>query len=163
MISVTAQYALRALIQLAAAAPGKFLLGRDLARQAGVPRNYLSKILLVLNNAGLIEASRGAGGGYRLRRKPQEIPLAEVIGLFDRNLTPPACLLGLRPVCSDQDPCVAHASWRRTKQCLLRFLQKTTLAEISDSRVIPSGVSGHPGRRPDRGAPKEPRASGPSP
>jgi Rrf2 family protein len=139
MLSVTAQYALRALIRLAAAAPGEFVLGRALAREAAVPRNYLSKILLVLNNAGLIEASRGTGGGYRLRRRPQEITLAEVIGLFDRNLTPPACLLGLRPVCSDEDPCIAHTSWRETKRCLLRFLEETTLAQISDSRAAAEG------------------------
>lgn len=146
MLSVTAQYALRALTHLAAATPGEFVLGRRLAREAGVPRNYLSKILLVLNNAGLVEASRGAGGGYRLRRRPREISLAEVVGLFDRNLTPPACLLGLRPVCSDEDPCVAHSSWRKTKRCLLAFLEKTTLAQISDRRGMLEGPPGLPKR-----------------
>lgn len=146
MLSATGQYALRALIHLATAPPGQFVLGRELARLGGIPRNYLSKILLVLNNAGLIEASRGSGGGYRLRRPPREISLAEVIGLFDRNLTPPACLLGLRPVCSDEDPCVAHASWRKTKRCLLSFLEKTTLAQLSDNRGMIEASPGLPKR-----------------
>jgi Rrf2 family iron-sulfur cluster assembly transcriptional regulator len=148
MLSVTAQYALRALLQLATAAPGEFLLGRELARRAEVPRNYLSKILLVLNSAGLIEASRGTGGGYRLRRRPEEIPLAEVVALFDRSLTPPACFLGLRPVCSDENPCIAHASWRETKQCLLRFLEETSLAQLADNR----GMLQEPAGRPKRGS-----------
>ena len=134
MLSVTSQYALRALLRLAPAEPDEFVLGRLLAEETGVPRNYLSKILLALNNAGLIDATRGSGGGYRLRRPPGEITLSEIVALFDRHLTPPACLLGLRPVCSDEDPCVAHASWRRTKECLLAFLENTTLAELSDGR-----------------------------
>jgi hypothetical protein len=48
MIAITAQYAIRALTELAALPPGVSAPGRDLARLAGIPQNYLSKILRTL-------------------------------------------------------------------------------------------------------------------
>jgi Rrf2 family protein len=130
MLSATSRYALRALSQLAAE-PERAVRGRELASQTGVPANYLSKMLLTLGNAGLIEATRGTGGGYRLARKPEGIPLAEIVDLFDKEITDPPCLLGLRAECSDDDPCCAHASWRGAKLAYLAFLHETTLADIA--------------------------------
>ena len=68
MLSTTSQYAIRALSHLARMQHGEAVLGRDLAERASVPVNYLSKIMLVMRNAGLVQATRGAGGGYRLAR-----------------------------------------------------------------------------------------------
>jgi Rrf2 family iron-sulfur cluster assembly transcriptional regulator len=138
MLSTTAQYALRALSQLAAMPPDQRVLGRELATRSGVPANYLSKLLLTLGNAGLIEASRGTGGGYRLARKPERVFLAEIVELIDGGVARPQCLLGLREDCSDADPCCAHQSWRGAKQYFLKFLKNTTLADISGSVERPS-------------------------
>jgi Rrf2 family protein len=131
MLSTTAQYALRALSQLAAMPPGEQLRGRELATRSGVPANYLSKLLLTLGNAGLIEASRGTGGGYRLARRAESVYLAEVVELIDGGVDRPQCLLGLREDCSDLNPCCAHQSWRGAKQAYLEFLHTTTLADIA--------------------------------
>src|SRR5215813_3901044 len=83
MLSATSEYALRALTRLAAAAEGESMLGRDLAEQAGIPANYLSKIMWTLGNAGIIDATRGNGGGYRLKRGAADIRLFEVVDLFE--------------------------------------------------------------------------------
>jgi Rrf2 family iron-sulfur cluster assembly transcriptional regulator len=131
MLSTTAQYALRALSELASAQPDQRMLGRELAARSGVPANYLSKLLLILGNAGLIEANRGTGGGYRLARRPESVLLSEVVELIDGGVVQPQCLLGLRPVCSDDDPCCAHQSWRGAKQAYLDFLSSTSLADIA--------------------------------
>lgn len=131
MLSATAQYALRALSQLAAAAPGAPLRGKELAARSGIPANYLAKLLLTLGNAGIIEANRGTGGGYRLARRADAILLAEVVELIDGGVAEPECLLGLRPACSDDDPCCVHLSWRCAKQAYLDFLHTTTLADIA--------------------------------
>jgi Rrf2 family protein len=140
MFSATAQYALRALSELAAAGPEHRMLGRELAARSGVPANYLSKLLLTLGNAGLIGANRGTGGGYRLARRPDEILLAEVVELIDGGVAQPPCLLGLRPLCSDEDPCCAHQSWRGAKQAYLDFLHSTTLADIAAQQPTSRGT-----------------------
>src|ERR1051325_7010557 len=94
MLSTTSEYALRALTRLAVAPEGASLLGRELAEQAAIPANYLSKILWTLGNAGIIHAIRGNGGGYRLKRDPREIHLFEVVESFERDRMGHSCILG---------------------------------------------------------------------
>jgi Rrf2 family protein len=130
MLSTTAEHALRALGEMASLEEGKAILGKDLARSAGIPSNYLSKVLWVLGNAGIIDATRGSGGGYRLRRKAADIRLSEVVKLFDRQRPECRCFLGGTRECSDLDHCGAHEEWRRVKESFLGFLEKTTLADL---------------------------------
>lgn len=94
MLSTTSDHALRALTHLARLPEAASILGRDLASQAGIPANYLSKILWTLGNAGIIDATRGSGGGYRLKRCASEIRLFEIVELFDRDRARITCFLG---------------------------------------------------------------------
>jgi len=131
MLSVTATYALRALAELAGLPAGATLLGRDLAERAGIPSNYLSKILWSLGGSGMIEAIRGIRGGYRLGRPAREIRLIEVVALFNRMRNPQSCFLyGDRP-CSERAPCSAHEAWSRAGAAYAHFLEETTLAGIA--------------------------------
>lgn len=131
MLSVTVQHALRALSVLAALPEGAFVLGRDLAKQTHIPANYLSKILWTLGGAGFIDATRGSGGGYRLQRAPHEVRLAEIVGLFERNRSSRSCLLDSHKQCSDAAACAAHRAWQEVGDSMTRFLETTTLADIS--------------------------------
>lgn len=131
MLSTTAQYALRALLVLAAESNGRLVPGRDMARLALIPTNYLSKIMLTIAAAGFVEATRGSNGGYRLSRPANQIRLIDVVGIFDRQVAPNACFLGVRPECSDCDPCTAHMAWKSVKAELVHFLEGTTLDKIS--------------------------------
>jgi Rrf2 family protein len=144
MLSTTAQYALRALVKLAEE-PAKTVLGRTMAEQTDIPANYLSKILLTLGNAGIVEATRGSGGGYRLSRDPNTIRLIEVVERFDGARIKPTCLLG-SPECSDENACSAHDSWKGIRNRFLNFLESTTLADISNTKVrSPLHISALPG------------------
>src|SRR5574340_1561414 len=134
MLSTTSEHALRALTQLAQLPDGVSILGRDLADEAAVPANYLSKILWTLGNAGLIDATRGNGGGYRLKREAKDIYLIEIVELFDRGRTKFSCLLGGGRECDETNPCTAHEAWRGLRTAYLQFLHTTTLADISHSR-----------------------------
>ncbi len=132
MFSTTCEYALRALVQLAKLPEGTAVLGRDLARDAEIPANYLSKILLTLRNAGVLNTARGTGGGYRLRKQPHEIRLVDVVELFDGARARPACILGGKE-CSEDDPCTAHDAWKDIRADYIRFLESTTLAGIAEN------------------------------
>jgi len=110
---------------------GSLVLGRDLAKQARIPANYLSKILWTLGGAGLIDAVRGSGGGYRLQRAPGEIRLAEVVALFERNRSSRSCLLDSQKICSEASSCAAHRAWQEVGDAMARFLETTTLADIA--------------------------------
>ena len=131
MLTTTSEHALRALTHLARLPEGASMLGRELAAQAGIPANYLSKILWTLGNAGIIDATRGNGGGYRLKRDAAEVRLFEVVELFDRDRVRVACLLGGGKDCDCENPCTAHEAWREVRTAYLDFLHTKTVADIS--------------------------------
>lgn len=125
---------MRALSCLAGTTESGAVLGRDLAELAEVPANYLTKILLVLNRAGFVEATRGTGGGYRLARPPGEISLMQIVELFDPQAALYGCLLDASQQCSEATPCPAHERWSEVRDTYMNFLETTTLEQISDRR-----------------------------
>lgn len=114
-------------------------MGRDLADQADVPSNYLAKILLSLRNEGIVETSRGTGGGYRLRRPPEEVRLIEIVELFEGSQTEKMCLLDAQSTCLSEQPCTVHLGWERVQNVYLDFLNSTTLEDIARA---PDGTAG---------------------
>ncbi len=131
MLSTTSEYALRALSELARQTHGKVMLGRDLAKQTGIPPKYLSKIMLSLRNAGLVAATRGTNGGYMLQRPADAIHLADIVQVFDGAATAQHCLLRNGSKCSDDDCCTAHPYWGKVRHTYMEFLERTTLVDIS--------------------------------
>lgn len=131
MLSATTEYALRAMTHLARQPKVGIVLGRDLSREADVPPAYLTKVLLVLRNAGLVETVRGTGGGYRLGRSPEQIYLVEIVELFDGQQARSRCLLGHSKECSETEPCSAHRVWQGVRAAYLGLLVSTSLADIA--------------------------------
>ena len=78
-ISAKADYAVRAALELASHHDGEPVKGEKLAEAQGIPLQFLEHILLELKHARLIQARRGAKGGYWLARDPAEITIADVI------------------------------------------------------------------------------------
>lgn len=132
MLTTTSQYALRALAHLARLPEGKVMLGRDLAAATDIPPNYLSKMLVALRNAGILGTARGTGGGYRLKKPPQEIYLIDVVELFEtvsRNQS--MCLLSGAHACNEASPCSAHTIWRDLRATYMGFLVSTPLSVLA--------------------------------
>jgi Rrf2 family protein len=141
IFGASATHALRALAHLAAVPGGEAMLGRDLAREVGVPAHYLSKVLATLARAGLLAATRGAHGGYRLARPAREIPLVEIVEPFEGQRARPGCLLRPGEPCVDDRTCSAHPEWAKVTAAYLGFLESTTLADIQEGAaagVLPS-------------------------
>ena len=137
MISATSEHALRAIASIAAVTnhtspeTREPILARDLSSRAGVPLNYLSKILGTLSRAGILQASRGRGGGYRLVRSADQIPLIHVVELFDGVTARPDCFFGGGRKCSDDNPCTAHDAFKQVLEQYIDFLESTTIADIA--------------------------------
>jgi Rrf2 family protein len=133
MFSVTSQYALRALTELAKNRTQPAMLGKNLAAKAEIPPNYLAKILLSLKNAGVLGTARGSRGGYWLVRQPDSIKLIEIVQLFDQMQTPQPCVTGDREQCADQNSCLAHERWRKIRKDYMDFLEATTIADLAST------------------------------
>ncbi|MEV5410066.1 Rrf2 family transcriptional regulator [Thermopolyspora sp. NPDC052614] len=86
-ISARTQYALRAMVALAA---GDGLIHAEkIAADQDIPRRFCDNILLHLRRSGLLQSQRGPEGGYRLARPAHEITLADVIRVTE-GVEPPA-------------------------------------------------------------------------
>ncbi|HET9695932.1 MAG TPA: Rrf2 family transcriptional regulator [Terriglobales bacterium] len=141
MLSMTSQYALRALAELAKLPDQGSMLGKDLAQKADIPANYLAKILLSLKNAGVLGTARGSHGGYWLERSPETIKLEEIVKLFDGPVATNPCVLGERKDCNENDPCTAHVRWSLIRKAYEAFLHETTIADLAGNpevQVIPN-------------------------
>ena len=130
MISLTGQYALRAMTRLAQGAPGQYLRADELGHDLGLPPKYLSKVLQTLARHGLLAAHRGRRGGYRLDRPSDAVTLYEILAAVEPMDRYHACILGHK-VCSDQDPCPIHEAWREARDQVISLLKKTSLADLT--------------------------------
>jgi len=147
IFGASATHALRALAHLAANEGEEATLGRDLARKVHVPSHYLAKVLATLARAGVLTASRGVRGGYRLARRADEIALIEIVEPFEGKRVRPGCLLLPDHPCRDDGACSAHAVWGEMKTAYLNFLEKTTLADIQGGAMPVPGAATRTGTR----------------
>ena len=88
------------------------IVGGNWRKRRGIPANFLAKLMLMLRNAGIVDATRGLGGGYRLVKQPDEITLMQVVELFEGIRARPGCFLGEKHACNDQEACTAHSGWK---------------------------------------------------
>lgn len=77
------RFALYAVLELASNPERQFSAG-DIADRFEISGHHLSKVLRTLGRAGLVEALRGAGGGYRFRGNPKRTTLLDVVQLFEQ-------------------------------------------------------------------------------
>src|ERR1700728_410337 len=85
-ISAKADYAVRAMVELAATVEEKPIKAERIATAQDIPLNFLENILGELRHAGLVRSHRGAEGGFRLARDPALISVADVIRAVDGPL-----------------------------------------------------------------------------
>ena len=133
-LSTTARHALRAVLVLARRDNDVWLPAQEIAEALDAPANYLSKVLRLLAQRGLLESSRGPHGGFRLAVPPSEITLADVLAVIDDSAPSAICLLGDRP-CDLENPCVAHDRWTELKARMMEPLQGTTIADFVTEKV----------------------------
>jgi Rrf2 family protein len=81
-LQISTRLALYAALQLADD-PAKQFAAAEIAERFGISVNHLAKVLRTLGRAGLVEAVRGAGGGYRFRGNVKRVTLLDVVQLFE--------------------------------------------------------------------------------
>ncbi|WP_458789163.1 RrF2 family transcriptional regulator [Adonisia turfae] len=128
MISQTAEYALRALVHLAARAESGPARARDIAEAIQVPVGYLQKILRTLCKHGLLTASRGSSGGFDLARSVDNITVLDVLNAADGELPRiKRCPLGLP---CHADLCPLHRLLDSQLANVERVFGSTTLEDL---------------------------------
>ncbi len=136
-VSAKADYAVRAAIELAAAADGP-VKGERIAEAQQIPIKFLENILSDLRHAGYVQSQRGAEGGYWLAVPADAVTLADIIRAVDGPL---ANVRGARPESVEYAGSARHLVevWIAVRVALRGVLERVTLADLV-AGVLPAGV-----------------------
>ncbi|MBX3315725.1 MAG: Rrf2 family transcriptional regulator [Phycisphaeraceae bacterium] len=128
MISQTTEYALRAVVHLAAHTETDPVRAKDIAESINVPTGYLQKILRMLCKHGVLTASRGSSGGFNLARPPESITVLDVLNASDGELPRiNRCPLGLP---CHADLCPLHRLLDAQMESIERVFAGTSLKDL---------------------------------
>jgi Rrf2 family protein len=127
-ISAKGDYAMRALTVLASS-QGQPMTVVEIAEAQGIPARFLQAILLRLRQRGVVVSHRGADGGYRLARSPQEITVADVLRAVDGPL---AAVRGIPAEEVDYNGVAEPLSrvWLALRASMRRVIERVTLADV---------------------------------
>ncbi|HEX7381423.1 MAG TPA: SUF system Fe-S cluster assembly regulator [Nevskiaceae bacterium] len=124
-------YATLVMTQLALA-PEQMLNARDLADRSHVASPTVAKLLRQLSQAALVQAERGAHGGYRLARPAAQISIAAIVTAIEGPVALTECA-GSHSHCAIEGSCGVRSSWRLINAAVQRALEAVSLQQMADS------------------------------
>jgi Rrf2 family protein len=129
-MSAKAEYAVRAMVQLATVDAGTLVKTEELAKAQGIPAQFLVDILSDLRADRLVRSHRGRDGGYELAKPATEISLADVLRCIDGPLASVRDIgLGDLPY---SGPTVGLTDvWRALRASMRSVLEETSLADVA--------------------------------
>jgi Rrf2 family iron-sulfur cluster assembly transcriptional regulator len=125
-------YALRALVYLAAQDSLRVVACGEIESRQAVPAHFLSKILRKLVAAGLLESVPGARGGFRLGRPAATITIRDVYEAIEGPLCLIECVAQGDEFCCFSGVCTQISVWRGAQQVLMDYLASISLEKIAD-------------------------------
>src|SRR5947207_10518656 len=140
-VSQRAHYGLRAMTELAKSYGQRTMSLSEIAGVEHVPAGYLEQLAIPLRRAGLIEGTRGAHGGYRLAKRPDELTVGAIVRALEGPVAPVECLMldYVPGSCTREPVCLSRSVWHRVKESIDSVLDSITLAELclspSEDRV----------------------------
>jgi Rrf2 family protein len=124
-----ADYAIRAVLALAAAGPDERLSVTRLASERAIPARFLRQVMADLVRGGIVEGFAGRTGGYRLARSAATISLLDVIEAVEGDSRRQTCVLRGGP-CRLTGVCDVHLVFAAAQEGMIRELGGAMLARL---------------------------------
>jgi len=138
-VTAKADYAVRAVVELAGSSQAEPRKVDDIAQAQSIPVSFLENILTQLRSAGVVRSQRGPEGGYWLARPAEELDLAHVIRAVEGPL------VGVRGQRPEEIEYTGSAEslqqvWVALRANLRKVLEETTVANVAEGK-LPKDVS----------------------
>jgi Rrf2 family iron-sulfur cluster assembly transcriptional regulator len=130
-LSMKAQYAVRAMVDLSLHSGGRPVALREISRREDIPLNYLEQLFLRLKKGDIIKSVRGPGGGYILARHSAEIKVGEIVTTVEETLNPVSCLDDENASCIRGNRCVTRNVWKALGERIRGFLDSINLEDLT--------------------------------
>lgn len=144
-ISTKGKYGLRALVDLAIHSEPDAVSISSIATRQGLSERYLEQLMARLKKAGLVTSTRGAYGGYRLAKKPEEVMVGDVLRALEGNSLDPIECAGIMGQCDASDSCVTMSLWKRINDGVNKIVDETTLQSLLADHCEASTCAAHKG------------------
>jgi Rrf2 family transcriptional regulator, cysteine metabolism repressor len=136
--STRGEYGVRLMVELARHYGSGPVSLSEMADHESLPRPYLEQLVVSLREAGLVSSTRGARGGYELRRAPHDIRMTEVIEALEGPIAPMICAIeepAHEARCDRTGFCNVNQLWVRVRMAVVAALDSMTLGDLA--RPIP--------------------------
>ena len=143
MISTKGRYALKVMVELAEHDAEEYIPLKGIAEKLNISQKYLESISTILSKGHMIEGVSGKKGGYRLKWKPEEYRVGDILRLTEGSMAPVDCEGTLAPVSclrEDQEPCEKSDScctlpiWKGLADLIDKYFDEMTLADVLQSK-----------------------------
>lgn len=135
LISTRGRYVLRILVDMARTGKNSYVPMRAVAARQGISLKYVEQLLPLLRKKGILLASPGRGGGYRLARDPGDYSVAEILRLTEGGMTPVACMKEGSEPCPNIEKCPTLPMWRKFGQLVNGYFEGISIKNLADGDI----------------------------
>lgn len=129
-ISTRGRYAIDLMVHLALYDKGEPISVKDIAKREQISNKYLEQIVSLLQKAGFVKSIRGAQGGYRLNRKPEEYSVGAILRVTEGDLAPVACVEYGNNDCANKTTCSTIKIWKELNAAINGVVDNISLADL---------------------------------
>lgn len=115
--------------------PERMLSAADLAARTQIAPPTVSKLLKLLSRGGLVQATRGAHGGYTLARDPEDITAVHIIDAIEGPVALTECS-GDHSQCGIEAHCAVGTNWQRINLAIREALKGVSLAQLARPSML---------------------------
>lgn len=128
-ISTKGRYGLRILLDIAQNESDIPRTIAEICHSQNLSIKYVSRLIIAFRKAGMIYSVRGAGGGYKLKKLPNEISLLDIIETMEGRISIVECVFC--PIkCKDSSNCASREIWAELNEKIRNDLNAITLQDV---------------------------------
>jgi len=134
IFSKTCELGLQAVLFLSIKKEKRIFTATEVSKELKVPKEYVSKVMQILTESGIIGSKKGKNGGFYLAKSPSQIKLIDIVEAIDGLEVFNNCVLGF-PGCSSENPCPVHEKWGRLRDDAYKMLSNETLEQLKEKTL----------------------------
>jgi len=129
-ISTRGRYAVRIMLDMAEFAGEEYIALKNVCARQGISFKYAENVMKLLVKGGLVEGAHGKGGGYKLKKSPENYSVGEILRITENELVPIACLDAGAKECPRAKKCKTLGMWRGFYKLTCDYFDKISLKDL---------------------------------
>jgi len=134
IFSKKCELGLQAVLFLSIQKEKRIFNAQEISDEMKVPKEFVSKVLQILTDSGIVGSKKGKSGGFYLTKKPSSIKLIDIVEAIDGLDVFNNCVLGFQG-CSHNEPCPVHEKWGALRENALKMLSEETLEQLKEKTL----------------------------